>query len=101
MAHRCPSKSASSLSSVCGPPLVMFIVILSIGEALWSPRLYEYTAMIAPKGREGTYMALASAPNFAAKLAVGGLSGTLYPHAHILSLQLFGVTEAMHSAQAA
>lgn len=56
---------------------VMFIVILSIGEALWSPRLYEYTAMIAPKGREGTYMALASAPNFAAKLAVGGLSGAL------------------------
>jgi len=56
---------------------VVFIVILSIGEALWSPRLYEYTAMIAPKGREGVYMALASAPNFAAKLAVGGLSGTL------------------------
>jgi len=56
---------------------VLFIVLLSIGEALWSPRLYEYTAMIAPKGREGTYMALASAPNFAAKLAVGGLSGTL------------------------
>lgn len=56
---------------------VLFIVFLSIGEAFWSPRLYEYTAMIAPKGREGTYMALASAPNFAAKLAVGGLSGTL------------------------
>ncbi len=48
-----------------------------MGEAFWSPRLYEYTAMIAPKGREGTYMALASAPNFAAKLAVGGISGSL------------------------
>ena len=29
------------------------------------------------KGWEGTYMALASAPNFAARLTVGGLSGAL------------------------
>ncbi len=56
---------------------ITFVVLLSIGEAFWSPRLYEYTAMIAPKGREGTYMALASAPMFLAKLVVGGLSGWL------------------------
>ncbi|MRG93079.1 hypothetical protein [Polyangium spumosum] len=34
---------------------VVFIVLLSIGEALWSPRLYEYTATIAPPGREANY----------------------------------------------
>ncbi len=52
-----------------------FVVLLSIGEAFWSPRLYEYTAMIAPKGREGSYMALSAAPMFIAKLMVGGVSG--------------------------
>ena len=54
---------------------IAFVALLSIGEAVWSPRLYEYSTMIAPKGREGTYMALASAPNFAARLTVGGLLG--------------------------
>ncbi len=30
-------------------------VSLSLGEALWSPRLYDYTATIAPKGKESSY----------------------------------------------
>ena len=33
--------------------------------------------MVSPKGREGTYSALASAPLFTAKFFVGGLSGVL------------------------
>jgi dipeptide/tripeptide permease len=56
---------------------IAFVVMLSIGEAIWSPRLYEYTTIIAPKGREGTYTALSSAPMFLAKFAIGGLSGWL------------------------
>ncbi len=47
------------------------IVLLSIGECLWSPRLYEYTAMIAPRGREASYMGMSSLPMFFAKMAVG------------------------------
>ena len=47
---------------------VLFVVVLSIGEAIWSPRLYDYTMQIAKEGREGTYMALSSAPLFLAKL---------------------------------
>ena len=31
--------------------IFLFIVLLSVGEALWSPRLYEYAAAIAPKGQ--------------------------------------------------
>ena len=31
------------------------LVILTIGEVIWSPRLQEYTAAIAPEGQEGTY----------------------------------------------
>jgi len=54
---------------------VLFIVTLSIGEMLWSPRLYEYTAAIAPKGRESTYMGLSDIPRFLAKPAVGFMSG--------------------------
>ena len=59
------------------PAAVAFVVILSIGEACYSPRFYEYATMAAPKGREGTYMALSSAPLFVAKLLAGGMSGVL------------------------
>lgn len=59
------------------PACVFFVITLSIGEAIWSPRLYDYTTSIAPEGREGTYMALSSAPLFLAKLPVGFLSGLL------------------------
>lgn len=56
---------------------ILFVVVLSIGEAIWSPRLYDYTMQIAQEGREGTYMALSSAPLFLAKLPVGMMSGYL------------------------
>jgi hypothetical protein len=59
------------------PACVFFVVFLSIGEAIWSPRLYDYTCSIAKEGREGTYMALSSAPLFLAKLPVGMMSGYL------------------------
>ena len=54
---------------------IMFVVILSIGEALWSPRLYEYTINITEEGKEGIYMALASSPMFIATLITGATSG--------------------------
>ncbi|KAL7532767.1 hypothetical protein ACHAXR_004834 [Thalassiosira sp. AJA248-18] len=59
------------------PACVLFVMTLSVGEALWSPRLYDYTMSVAQEGREGTYMALSSAPLFLAKLPVGFLSGLL------------------------
>mmetsp|Transcript_21625 Transcript_21625/g.39090 ORF Transcript_21625/g.39090 Transcript_21625/m.39090 type:complete len:586 (+) Transcript_21625:187-1944(+) len=59
------------------PACVLFVTMLSIGEAIWSPRLYDYTMSVAQEGREGTYMALSSAPLFLAKLPVGFLSGLL------------------------
>jgi hypothetical protein len=56
---------------------VMFVITLSVGESLWSPRLYDYTTSVALEGREGTYMALSSAPLFLAKLPVWFMSGKL------------------------
>jgi hypothetical protein len=41
-----------------------FVVVLSLGEALITPRLNEYAASIAPVGREGTYLALGHSPMF-------------------------------------
>ena len=57
--------------------IFLFIAMLSVGEALWSPRLYEYAAAIAPKGQEASYMALSMLPYFLAKFFVGGSSGWL------------------------
>ncbi len=58
-------------------PLIFFISIFTIGEAVWSPRLMQFTAEIAPKGKEGTYIALSVLPYFAAKFVVGPMSGIL------------------------
>ncbi|OFZ19207.1 MAG: hypothetical protein A2X94_11300 [Bdellovibrionales bacterium GWB1_55_8] len=57
--------------------ITLFVFFFSIGEAIWSPRLYEYTAAIAPKGQEASYMALSILPYFVAKFVVGMLSGVL------------------------
>ena len=59
------------------PACVLFVVVLSIGEAVWSPRLYDYTMSVVKEGREGTFLALSSAPLFLAKLPVGFMSGYL------------------------
>ncbi len=58
-------------------PLIFFIFVFTIGEAIWSPRLMQFTAEIAPKGKEGTYIALSVLPWFAAKFVVGPMSGFL------------------------
>jgi POT family proton-dependent oligopeptide transporter len=56
---------------------VAFSIVLGIGESIWSPRFYEYSISVSPKGKEGTYMALTSAPMFFASMIAGGLSGNL------------------------
>lgn len=56
---------------------VSFVIVLSAGEALWSPKLYEHTVAVSPVGREGTYGALAVAPMFASTFLAGGFSGHL------------------------
>jgi MFS family permease len=55
----------------------LYVVVLSFGEAFYSPRVYEYAAAIAPKGQEASYAALSYIPFLLAKLLVGTVSGTL------------------------
>jgi dipeptide/tripeptide permease len=56
---------------------VIGIVVLTVGEAIWSPRSYEYNVSIAPKGRESTYVSLAVLPYFFAKFFVSMTAGRL------------------------
>jgi predicted MFS family arabinose efflux permease len=56
---------------------IVCMVVLSIGEVVWSPKLYEYTAAIAPAGQDGTYLGLSLVPWFLAKTVVSVLSGHL------------------------
>ena len=55
----------------------LFVVLLSVGEAFYSPRVYEYAAAIAPKGQEASYAALSYVPFLLAKLLIGTFSGFL------------------------
>jgi|GEM_PF-103055 len=57
--------------------IFLYIVLLSVGESMYSPRLYEYAAAIAPKGQEASYMSLSYLPFFLAKLPVAMFSGVL------------------------
>ncbi|HOB75246.1 MAG TPA: MFS transporter [Phycisphaerae bacterium] len=68
------------LSGEVNPWYVMiffYVVALSIGEAIYSPRVYEYAASIAPRGQEASYGALSYVPYFVAKLLVGAFGGML------------------------
>lgn len=56
---------------------ILAMVLVTLGEVLWSPKLNEYTASIAPKGQEGAYMGMSMIPWFAAKTGVSLISGHL------------------------
>ena len=49
----------------------LYLAVFSIGEAFYSPRVYEYAAAIAPKGQEASYGALAYLPFLVGKLLIG------------------------------
>jgi MFS family permease len=57
--------------------IVLYVIVLSFGEAFYSPRVYEYASAIAPKGQEASYGALSYIPFLLAKLLIGAFSGTL------------------------
>eukprot|EP00041_Stephanoeca_diplocostata_P034987 m.1216411 g.1216411 ORF g.1216411 m.1216411 type:complete len:511 (-) comp24613_c0_seq32:181-1713(-) len=72
--------SLSALIIVASPTVhgvSLFVLALSVGEALWSPNFYNYTYSIAPDGQSGRYFALANVPLFLPKFLAGVLSGYL------------------------
>lgn len=57
--------------------LIIYFIIFSIGEALWSARFLEYASELAPPGRIAQYMGLANIPWLLAKGTTGFYSGLM------------------------
>jgi proton-dependent oligopeptide transporter, POT family len=55
--------------------VVCFLLVFSVGEALWQARFYQYVADQAPPGQLGAAMSLANFPWFVAKTTAGMYSG--------------------------
>jgi hypothetical protein len=49
----------------------LYLTVFSVGEAFYSPRVYEYAASIAPPGQEASYGSLAYLPFLVGKLLIG------------------------------
>ncbi len=60
--------------------LIAFLVISTLGEAMWQPRFLQYAAEIAPPGRTGAYMGVAQFPWFLTKMIVPIYSGRFLQH---------------------
>jgi len=61
-----------------GPNVVIFLVyvlIMSVGEAMWQPRFLQWIAEIAPKGKTGAYMGIGQFPWFLTKMLTSLYSG--------------------------
>jgi MFS family permease len=55
--------------------LGVYLLLSSLGEAIWQPRFLQYAAEIAPKGRTGAYIGVAQFPWFLTKVVTGLYSG--------------------------
>jgi POT family proton-dependent oligopeptide transporter len=55
--------------------LMIYIVLFSVGEALWQPRFMQYAAELAPEGKTGAYIAYANIPWFMIKFMAGWYTG--------------------------
>jgi MFS family permease len=52
-----------------------FLIITTIGEAMWSPRFLQWIAEVAPKDMTGIYMGIGQFPWFLTKLITGLYAG--------------------------
>jgi len=57
--------------------LMAYLVLFSIGEALWQPRFLQYAAELAPEGKTGAYIAFANMPWFMIKFIAGWYTGRM------------------------
>ena len=55
--------------------LLGYLLLMTIGEAMWQPRFLQYAAEIAPPGRTGAYMGVAQFPWFMTKVITSFYSG--------------------------
>jgi MFS family permease len=55
--------------------LMTYLVIMTIGEAMWQPRFLQWVAEIAPKNMTGIYMGIGQFPWFLTKIITALYSG--------------------------
>jgi hypothetical protein len=66
-----------------GPNVILFltyILLMTIGEAMWQPRFLQWIAEIAPEGKTGLYMGVGQFPWFLTKVVTGFYSGWFLVH---------------------
>jgi len=56
--------------------LLAYLIIMSIGEAMWQPRFLQWVAEIAPNGMTGIYMGIGQFPWFLTKVITSLYSGS-------------------------
>jgi len=54
---------------------LLYVLVMSIGEAMWQPRFLQWIAEIAPEGKTGAYMGIGQLPWFLTKVITGFYSG--------------------------
>jgi proton-dependent oligopeptide transporter, POT family len=59
---------------------ILSLFVLALGEITQQPRYYEYIALLAPPGQQGTYMGFAFLPIGIGSLIGGWLGGSLMHH---------------------
>ena len=55
---------------------LLYILLMSVGEAMWQPRFLQWVAEIAPEGKTGLYMGIGQFPWFLTKLLTSLYSGS-------------------------
>ena len=55
--------------------LMAYLILMTIGEAMWQPRFLQWVAEIAPKGMTGIYMGIGQFPWFLTKVITALYSG--------------------------
>ncbi len=55
--------------------LLIYIIVMTIGEAMWQPRFLQWVAEIAPKSMTGIYMGIGQFPWFLTKIITSLYSG--------------------------
>jgi len=78
-------------------PLCLFIVIWSLGESVWYPRLIQLMTELAPRGSEGTYLGFVGLTSYVPNLLAGPMSGLLLA-AYVPMIDKVGVDGAAFSA---
>jgi MFS family permease len=59
---------------------LLYILLTSVGEAMWQPRFLQWVAEIAPEGKTGLYMGIGQFPWFLTKMITSLYSGYMIAH---------------------